>query len=168
MISLERWLGYAGVVLAAAALAEPLTRYAGWPAAAPIVGLAVVWIGGIRYRQAWTETIPALYVLAAPAGFLWFEVSIWNALAAILFSLIAWDLQAFDLRTRSFEGAPAREALVRRHIKRLLEIIGAGAALAAVALLNRVELGFWAALIWALILVLGLGMAISYLRRMSD
>lgn len=110
------------------------------------------------------------------------------ALIAVAAATATWDLQHLIHRLRPFEPAtpepaptselaePApptadlsdRGRLVRSHLQRLATTLGISLALGSVALVVRADYSIRTLAILTLILAVGLGGAVAYLRRASD
>lgn len=89
-------------------------------------------------------------------------------LIAIACGLIAWDLSHFHQRLAEAGHLKEQSGLPRRHLVRLLLAVGAGTALGAAALIIRLRYGYWILLLLAAITMVGLSLAVSYLRQASD
>ena len=83
-------------------------------------------------------------------------------------ALVAWDLDQFAQRMRAAGRVDDAPGLERRHIRRLLVVAAIGGVLGAIALGLRVRLSFGLALLLAALAMLGLGIAIGFMRRLRD
>ena len=91
----------------------------------------------------------------------------WPALGLVA-ALVAWDLDQFAQRMRAAGRVDDAPGLERRHIRRLLVVAAIGGVLGAIALGLRVRLSFGLALLLAALAMLGLGIAIGFMRRLRD
>jgi hypothetical protein len=111
----------------------------------------------------------ALVVLAAAAAAaVWLSAGgVWPVLGMAA-ALMAWDLDQFAQLMRSAGRVDGAAELERRHIRRLLIVAAIGCVLGAVGLGLRVRLNFEVALVLAVLSMLGLGIAVGFLRRLRD
>ena len=95
----------------------------------------------------------ALYL---PAGWL---------LGSLVMLLVAWDLSEFSEHLVRFNPDRVDPKLVHNHILRLFYVAGMGLVLGGLALAIKVRLGFGIAVLLGLLVFVGLGGAVRFLRR---
>jgi hypothetical protein len=98
------------------------------------------------------------------AGILWVGISLWFALTALVFDLLAWDLTAFEERLEEVadRGDIRRMELV--HFARLFLAIGIGVTGVIASNLIHIKLTLGSALIFALLGIWGISALVYRLR----
>jgi hypothetical protein len=136
-----------------------------WTWTVPVLVIGVLWLLGQWRRWYWLSSVGLVaYAGCAAAGLLQGMGAGWMLMGQIT-ALVAWDLSAFVRRMESVERIEGQQDLERRHLLWLLAVAALGLLLAAVALGLRLELGFGAILLLALLAILGVSRAIALLRR---
>lgn len=90
------------------------------------------------------------FLVAAAAG-IFFSVPRWLMLAAVVATLGAWDLNHFLQRLGASDNVDFEAGLGREHLRRLLIVEGVGFLGGLLALNLRVAVGFWWAVLFALL-----------------
>ena len=86
-------------------------------------------------------------------------------LLGVLAALIAWDLDHMTRRLKGVHEECMAECLAKQHLMRLMLVNGCGLVLAVAALLIRTQISFMGAIALALLVILGVGFTVGYLRR---
>jgi hypothetical protein len=117
----------------------------------------------LRRNTRFTDAAFILFGLIS-AGVIWAGVLHWLALAGMVFSLLAWDLTAFEAR---LERTSNREDAVRMewaHFIRLGLVIGLGVGGVIIAGVIKVNLTLGSALILAVVGIWGISTLVYRLR----
>ena len=156
---------YAALLAAALLLATPLALARLWyPMLAALI-IPALW--AVARRRGWRSadqaalaglTFLALLALAQAA------TPPALPLAGLTAALSAWTAVAVADLWRAVDEVPEAKALERRIIRRLLAVAGVGLSLGLVANAVRLNFGFGVAVVLALVSVLGLTRAITFLR----
>jgi hypothetical protein len=129
---------------------------------------ALLWLIGHRRKWAWIADFEfAIYILLAISG-LWVSISPGWVLVGMVSTLIAWDAAGFLLRVHDCQSQADVHRLAYEHYRRVLPVILAGFALAALTLNLNLTLDFSSILLLGLIAILGLSRMIGFLRKVSD
>lgn len=145
------------VALAAASLVAGGLSKGVWQVVVGALALAALWWLTQRREAGWrVHVFGPLFLLGSAVGVLWPGLSPALMLAAVLFSLAAWDLDHYLRRVERLEGVDDSPALQKAHLRRLLLVLALGALLGGVALLAPLRLGFGPAVLLALLAVVGL------------
>jgi hypothetical protein len=88
-------------------------------------------------------------------------------LLGVLAALIAWDLDHMSRRLKGVHEQCMAECMAKQHLMRLMLVNGCGLVLALAALLIRTQISFMGAIALALLVILGVGFTVSYLRRIA-
>jgi hypothetical protein len=165
---MSAWLLPAGTVLAAAVFAVGYGLNELWGGAVTVGVVGAFWMVGQWRRWRWVTSVALVLLMGAAVMGLWLGVGGGWMLVGVVTALVAWDLDRFVWRMRAAGRVESADTLERRHLQRLLIVGGAGLLLGAVALSFRIRLGFAVAFLLALLAVLGLSQAVSFLRREGD
>ena len=139
-----------------------------WSGALLISILGLLWLVAQRCAWDWVASVALVLFVGAIAYGVWLEAQgVWLAIGLVA-ALSAWDLDYFRQRLSSVKCVEGQRELERRHLRRLSVVAGLGLVLAMVALEGKVTFGLAPALLLGLLVVLGLGGVIGYLRRESD
>jgi hypothetical protein len=162
---MTRRLIYGFIFLAAAALtvglwARELVPFA---IAAALMGLA--WMILHARNETWISSWIFFAFALASAAATYAGVARWLAFAAIVASLLAWDLTHFSRRLSLIGDAGDAQRVERAHFARLALIVGLGALGYFVAGQARVNLTFASAGILTFLAVWGISALISSLRK---
>jgi hypothetical protein len=88
-------------------------------------------------------------------------------LLGVLAALLAWDLDHMVRRLKGVHEECMAECLAKQHLMRLMLVNGCGLVLALAALLIRTQVSFMGAIALAVMVVLGVGFTVGYLRRIA-
>ena len=162
---MTRRLIYASILLAASALTVGLwlREFVPFAIAAALVGLA--WMFLHARNVAWISSWMFFVFALASAAAIYAGVARWLAFAAIVASLLAWDLTQFSRRLSIVRDAGDAKRMESAHFARLALIVGLGALGYFVAGQARVNLTFASAGIRAFLAVWGVSALISSLRK---
>jgi hypothetical protein len=137
-----------------------------WAAAALLVG--GFWLLGVHRSWRWSASVNlALLVAMAAAGVALGSAPGWM-LVGLVAALMAWDLCHFLSLLHSAQQVVAIERLEQDHLRRLAIAAGLGLVLAALALLVRNRLGFWAVVLLGLVGLWSLSRVVAYFRTESE
>jgi hypothetical protein len=162
------WLLPVSTVLAVAALAMGHGLKGLWDGVL-VVGVAgILWLVGQWRRWEWGASLALVVWIGVAAVGLGRGVEGGWMLVGVVAALVAWDLDRFVWRLRAAKRVEAADALEQRHLRRLLAVCGVGLLLGAAALSLRIRLGFAAAFLLALLVLLGLSRMVRFLRREGD
>ena len=138
-----------------------------WAGMAAVLAAGALWLLGHRALP-WASSAALVTLAAAAAVAVLLAVGGGWPVLGLVAALVAWDLDQFAQRMRAagrVDGAPELE---RRHIRRLLVVAATGGVLGAIGLGIRVRLSFELALILVALAMLGLSIAVGFLRRLRD
>jgi len=161
---MSRTWALGGVALSAALLFLGYALASQWAGAASVLALGL--LGAVGHWRTWERLSAAGFLaLAAMAacgvaldlGMVWM-------LGGLGAALCAWELGSWSHRLAAAQVLRQKE-MERRHLRRLLVVVGLGSALAGLTALVRLPLGFFWALTLGLVAALALARAISYLRE---
>jgi hypothetical protein len=163
-VKLVRQIFSLSLVLSLASLSAAFLGIRGW---FPIfIGFSIglqwvfmVWNGRRTFYFNFLGLLALLIYGAAiylPAGWL---------LGSLVMLLVAWDLSEFSEHLARFDPERVNPKLVRNHILRLFYVAGAGLVSGGLALVIKVRLGFAIAVLLGLLVFVGLGGAVKFLRR---
>lgn len=164
-MSLPKWLSSFFLILAAIFLGTGfwLTGYLPLSltmAALTLIGLFFLWKG-----WGWIlSVLLVLYTGLSAAGFYLDVAPAWLVLGALA-ALIAWDQEHLALRMKNAGEIKDLAKLVKNHLARLGWVSLASLLLVWLTFLIQVEFTFGAAVLLAVLAVLGLSQGIGYLRR---
>lgn len=162
------WLRWGSLILAAIFFSFGFLQAGIWQAGFAVGSMLFLWGLFSETRWGW---IPALLfplsVLFAAAGLFIGVAPLWSALSVVA-ALSSWDLEHFARRLAQADHIPSRDALVRRHIQRLLVLDAIGLGLYSAALAAQVRIGFGAAILLGLLAVSALSPVIRYLQRRQE
>lgn len=139
-----------------------------WLGTAVVGLLAVLWLLGYWRGLAWVAAVGLVGFTAAAAMGLLMGLAAGWMVSGLLAALCAWDLHRFALRLRGVERVETRGDLERRHLQRLLTVVGLGLLAAFLALRIEIRLTFLMALLLGLMAVWGLSRVVILYRRESD
>jgi hypothetical protein len=128
----------------------------------------MLWLAGWARQLDWTATAGLVAYTGLAANGIWLGLGAGWMLLALVAALVAWDLAPFQRRMASTDGVRKQGAVERRHLVRLGLVVGLGSVLALLTLGIELRLTFLSALLLGLLAVIGLGRALSHLRRESD
>jgi hypothetical protein len=86
-------------------------------------------------------------------------------LLGVLAALIAWDLDHITRRLKGVHEECMAECMAKQHLMRLALVNGCGLVLALAALLIRTQISFMGAIALAVLVIVGIGITVGYLRR---
>jgi hypothetical protein len=162
------WLLPAGTVLAAVVLAMGYGLNGLWGGAAVALVVGVFWLAGQWCRWEWVASVALVLLIGVAAVGQSGGVGGGWMLAGVVVALVAWDLDRFAWRMRVAGYVEGVDVLERRHLRRLLIVVGAGLLLGAIALNVKIRLGFAVAFLLAFLAVLGLSRVVGFLQREGD
>lgn len=139
-----------------------------WTVAAAALAAGVLWLAGWWRRLDGVESVGLLAFAGLAAAGLWLELGAGWMLLGLVGALLAWDLAPFQRRMAAMGRVQEREAVERQHLARLGLVTGLGLLLALLALGIELRLTFLPTLLLGLLAVIGLGRALSHIRRESD
>jgi hypothetical protein len=157
-------IGLAAACLAGGLIAVGETLFALAPMA-----LGGMWAAGVILQQRWTRVValPGMVIVAAGATFA--QMAPFVALAGLVMTLVAWNLDDLERRLARTDTLIVDEKALRRvHTARLLVVVGVSLGVGGLALIVRFEIGAIGALILGLLAVLGLNRMMALLRRMTQ
>lgn len=159
------WLSLAGIAIAVLLLTVGYAWSAWWVLTPGIVVLGALWALQQQRGRTWASSAGLVFaVITGAAGFLAGVGAGW-LLAGVVAALSAWDLDQFAQRLREVGQVPGRPEMERRHVWRLALAAAIGLLLGLTALQVQVRFTFFAALLLAALVALGVGELIVYLRR---
>jgi hypothetical protein len=166
------WLSRAGAGLSVFVLALAFALSELWVGVAAVLAGGALWLLGhlrLQSRPGALASTAALVVLVAAAGVqvLLAVGSAWPVFG-LAAALVAWDLDQFAQLIQSAGRVDGAAELERRHIRRLLIVAAIGGVLGAIGMGIRVRLSFELALVLAALAMLGLSIAVGFLRRLRD
>lgn len=141
----------------------------GWLIAAGVViFLGAIW-AAVRLRggSGLAGLLLYLFLFIAAAGF-WAGSPGWLMLLTSVAALGAWDLDHFLQRLSEAEYVEFETGLGRDHLTRLFLVQGLGFAAGFLALIARPQIGFWWAVLLAMLAVIGLSRIVAYVRREAE
>jgi hypothetical protein len=95
---------------------------------------------------------------------IWAGVNYWLALAGMIFSLLAWDLIAFEARLEKISNREDAVQMEWAHFARLVLVIGLGVGGTFVAGIIKVNLTLGSALLLAIVGIWGISTLVYRLR----
>jgi hypothetical protein len=126
--------------------------------------LGAVWLAlHLRKNTRFTDAAFILFGLIS-AGVIWAGVSHWLALAGMVFSLLAWDLTAFEARLEKISNREDAARMAWSHFARLVLVIGFGVGGVIVAGVIKVNLTLGSALLLAIVGIWGISTLVYRLR----
>jgi len=156
---------YISLVIATAALVLAYSLNGLWFYAALIVPLGLFWLAGIwRNKQEVNLAGLLVFVGLAAYGAQVQAAALW-LLAAIVFSLIAWDLGEFRYHMTQVDASDNSEQLQAAHLKRLGMTSMVGLLAGSVALGLQITLTFGWAVLLGLLMAVSLNRLIRLVRR---
>lgn len=156
------------IILATSVLALGYGLGGFWIPAILMLAMGSLWLLGRRTSCRWSASVMLILLVIAAAIGLRMDLEPALMLFGVVAALSAWDLDHFARRLTEAGRVEQEQALTRHHLRRLLIVDAVGLLLGAVALLIRVDLSFGVVLLLALLALLGLSRAISFLGRESD
>ena len=93
------------------------------------------------------------------------DFPLWQQCIGLLAAIAAWDSNATYHRAYAAFGSGDEKAFVVQHLARTAWVLGLSALLMVPALSIKYKLCFWLAILLAVIVILGIGAAIRYVRR---
>lgn len=141
-----------------------------WGAAAAVV-VAALWVAGHTKKRRWASPAGLFSLALLTAIGLIIGLAPGWGIAALAASLAAWELDYFwrvlddPDRAKRHLRVEQRDALIRRHRRRVLLVCFAGALLAGAATVIQVQFGFGLALLLGVISLAGISRAVHFLRR---
>jgi hypothetical protein len=112
----------------------------------------------------WHASVMFTLFIGASAIGLWLNLSQWLILFGVVGTTSAWDLDHFSQRIKYAGLVVDRPKLEKCHIERLLVVNFFGQFLGSIALTVKIKLGFGAALLLAMIAVIGLSRVMIFLK----
>lgn len=160
------WVMWGCLALSIAALAL------GYALAGLWVGLVFVLVAGLWYlmrrrRWAWLAHLALTLLLLGAGGGVFIGAPAGLMLAAVIFALVAWDLEHFLWRLGYLHNPELAPVVVRRHFTRLAVALGAGAVLSAAALLLQLQIKLWLEILFGIAAIYGLSRIIMIFRNME-
>jgi hypothetical protein len=135
------------------------------PISRGLLVLGALWLFAGRRCWTWFSTIMLLLLVTLAGIGLWFGLSPGWMISGALGGLMAWDLTDFMRRLRFAPLMDDTRELERRHLTRLTIVALAGAFLASIAMLVRLEFTFEWVMLLTLVAVLGVTQLVAWLRR---
>jgi hypothetical protein len=117
----------------------------------------------LRRNTRFTDAAFILFGLIS-AGVIWAGVNYWLALAGMIFSLLAWDLIAFEARLEKISNREDAVQMEWAHFARLVLVIGLGVGGTFVAGIIKVNLTLGSALLLAIVGIWGISTLVYRLR----
>ena len=161
-------IGSVCVALAAVSLAIGLGLEGKWMWGLLVLAPGGLWLLGYRLGLEWGVSAGLIAFAGAAAAGTWLELGPGWMLAGLVLALCAWDLHRFALRMAAAGRIEEEDALVRRHLLRLLPVAGLGLLLPALASGIRIRLTFLPAALLGGLAVWGLSRMVNLMRRESD
>ncbi len=142
-------------------------------AAVPMGTIAVLIIGALwlplnLHWQGWPASLGFLLLLSFNLIGAYLGVGTGWLLASVISGLAAWDLSHFLHRLSAVPRLEGGADIEGGHLTRLLLILAVGVLLSIVPLFTRLRLSFAWALLLSLLLLIGLGQTISFLRKQNQ
>jgi hypothetical protein len=126
--------------------------------------LGVAWLVlHLRRNTRFTDVAFILFGLVS-AGVVWAGVNHWLALAGMIFSLLAWDLIAFETRLEKISNREDAARMTWAHFIRLGLVIGLGVGGVIIAGVIKVNLTLGSALLLAIVGIWGISTLVYRLR----
>jgi hypothetical protein len=163
--NLTLWLFRASAVLATLLLAWGYGLHGLWTGMGLVLLVGLLWLVGQYLNARGAADLALMFMVGLAAAGLMLGFGRGWALAGVVLSLVAWDLDHFLRRLSVAERVEDGNQLAQRHLWRLLAVALLGGLLGAIALGVRVRLSFGLALLLAVLVVLGLSRVIRFLRR---
>ena len=113
----------------------------------------------------WSSSIFLLGFVAACIFGMMLLLSPLIMLLGVLAALIAWDLDHMIRRLKGVHEECMAECMAKQHLMRLALVNGCGLVLALAALLIRTQISLMGAIALAVMVILGIGITVGYLRR---
>ncbi|UCC64976.1 MAG: hypothetical protein JSV36_08040 [Anaerolineae bacterium] len=158
----------ASTVLATGLLAAGFGLHDTWNRALLVLAAGAFWLLGQRLGWRWAaSTALIFFALMAVLG-TWLAVPGEWLLLGWVAALSAWELEHFVRGMADAGHVEDAPELERCHLRRLLIVDGLAVLLGGLALRVKVEIGFGAAFVLALLAVFGLSRAIRFLRYEGD
>ena len=163
-------LVYAGISLAALALLAGFGLAGLWWGAAAAVVVAVLWATAHARKQRWAAPIGLFALILVTAVGLIVGLDPGWGIIALVAALAAWEFDFFWRVVEETDGAEhsvrvdRRDLLIRRHRRRVLITVLAGALLAGAATIVQIQFGFGLALLLGVISLAGISRAVHFLR----
>ncbi len=156
-------IGLAAACLAGGLIAAGEALFALAPAA-----LGGMWAAGVILQRRWTRVValPGMIFVAAGAPFV--QVAPFVALAGLVATLVAWNLDDLEQRLTQVACVIDERGVRRIRTVWLLVVAGASLGIGGVALAVRFEIGITGALILGALAILGLSRMMALLRRMNE
>jgi hypothetical protein len=130
-----------------------------------ILILGAGWLVAIWQEWKWYSSVALFVATVASAFGLWFNFVPGWMFAGGIFALFAWDMTDFRSRLRLMTRDNDTRGLERRHLLRISLLALLGLFLASITMLVRVQFTFeWIALL-VIVILLGLGQLVGWLRR---
>jgi hypothetical protein len=127
--------------------------------------LGAGWLVAIWQEWKWYSSVALFLATVASAFGLWFNFIPGWMFAGGIFALFAWDMTDFRSRLRLMTRDNDTRGLERRHLLRISLLALLGLFLASITMLVRVQFTFeWIALL-VIVILLGLGQLVGWLRR---
>lgn len=126
--------------------------------------LGVAWLVlHLRRNTRYTDAAFILFGLIS-VGVIWAGVTHWLALAGMVFSLLAWDLTAFEARIDRTSNREDATRMEMAHFARMGLVIGLGMGGVVVAGVIKVNLTLGSALVLAIVGIWGISTLVYRLR----
>jgi hypothetical protein len=125
------------------------------------------WVYFERRGWDWPATIFLIGFVAACVFGVLLLLSPLVMLLGVLAALLAWDLDHMSRRLKGVHEKYMAECLAKQHLLRLLLVNGCGLVLASASLLMRTRISFMGAIFLAVLVILGVGFTVGYLRRLA-
>lgn len=134
-----------------------------------VQGIVVALLGAawlVLHLQRNTRFTNAAFILFGliSAGVIWAGVMHWLALVGMVFSLLAWDLIAFETRLEKISNREDAARMEWNHFARLGLVIGLGVGGTFVAGIIKVNLTLGSALLVAIVGIWGISTLVYRLR----
>ena len=155
---------YGSIALAAIAMVAGFFTVQAWIGVIPALLNPGLWIIARERRQTWSADagFSAYVVLAMVAA--WMNVHPVWLLISIAAGLAAWDIDRYQQRRSQIGSLLTGQDPSRAHIRRLLLVECVGLLLSALALVAKIQLGFWIAIPLAALMFLGINFMLQSLR----
>lgn len=155
------------LLVATAALAGGFALQNLWPVALGVVLVCGLWLLAHLRGVSGLEGLALFVFFLADGVGVYLGLPGWLGLLAAVACLGAWDLDHFIQRLRSVERVAFESGLGHEHLRRLglVELVAFVTGL--LALIARARIPFWWEILLVILLALGLGQIIGFVRKQA-
>ena len=162
------WLSRASAGLSVFVLALAFALSDLWAGVAAVLAGGALWLLGHLRALRWTSSVALIVLVTAAAIAVSHSIGGGWPVLGLVAALVAWDLDQFAQLVRAAGRVDGARDLELRHIRRLLAVASIGGLLAGIGMGLRVRFSFELALVLGALVMLGLSIAVGYLRRLRD